>query len=330
MRYPRSTTPATSVTNQPSSPSLSPASGSGERLSPRDWVGALWDARTLWSRKRAFQLAGALAFYTLFSAAPLLIIVVTITGVVFGEEAVSGEISAQIEQFVGPDAAELLESAVLRARIEEAGILPTLIGAGALLFGATTVFAQLQSALNHIWGVVPRPSRSGIVVFMLTRLLSFGMVLIIGFLLFVSFVASMALATLTRFAADWMPIPPFAATLLDITLSLALATLLFGFIFKVLPAIDLPWPHAWRGAAVTAALFVAGQFLISMYLTRTGTASLYGAAGSVVALLMWVYYSSLILFFGAAFTRELMGRRGERAAPRSGAVQLRTEIVEEA
>ena len=325
------------MTNQPtgSTPASSestpaPSNRRGDRLTPRDWAGALKDAQSLWSRKRAFQLAGALAFYTLFSAAPLLIIVVTITGVAFGEEAVSGEISSQIEQFVGPDAAELLESAVMRARIDEAGILPTLIGIGALLFGATTVFAQLQSALNHIWGVVARPSRSGIVIFVLTRLLSFGMVLMIGLLLFVSFLASMALAAVTRFAADWIPIPSLAASLLDITLSLALATLLFGFIFKVLPAIELPWPHAWRGAAVTAVFFVTGQFLISMYLTRTGTASLYGAAGSVVALLMWVYYSSLILFFGAAFTRELMRRRGERVTPRSGAVKLRTEIVEEA
>ena len=293
----------------------------------RWWV-ALKEAASLWSSKHAFQLAGALAFYTLFSAAPLLIIVVTMTGVVFGEEAVQGEIAAQMAQFIGPDTAEALEQAVRRARIDEAGLLPTLVGVAAVLFGSTTVFAQLQAALNQLWDVKPRPSRSGIVVFILSRLVSFGMVLIIGFLLLVSFLTSMALSTLARFAEEWLPVPAATAAGLDVALSLAVATVLFAFIFKVLPDVDLPWPDAWQGAVVTGVLFMAGQYLISLYLTQAGTASLYGAAGSLVALLMWVYYSSLILLFGAAFTRTWAWGRGEIILPSPGAVKVRTELME--
>jgi membrane protein len=289
----------------------------------------LKDSAELWSSKNAFQLAGALAFYTLFSLAPLLIIVITLTGVFFGEEAVRGEITAQIDQFIGPDAAGVVEEAVRSSRIEEAGILPTLLGIGAVLFGATTVFAQLQTALNSIWGVTARPSRKGIVVFILTRLVSFGMVLVIGLLLLTSFLVSMAVRTVVRFAEDLIPIPSVLVSGLDLGISLLMATLLFAMIFKVLPDVRLRWAHVARGAAVTGILFVLGQYLISIYLTQAGPASTYGAAGSLVLVLMWVYYSALIIFFGAAFTRASVQQRGEIIPPSRGAVKTRTEIVED-
>ena len=293
------------------------------------WWTVLKDAASLWSSKHAFQLAGALAFYTLFSAAPLLIIVVTMTGVFFGEDAMRGEVATQMAQFIGPDAAEVLESAVRRTRIAEAGILPTLLGVGAILFGSTTVFAQLQASLNQMWDVKPRPNRSGIVVFLLTRLVSFGMVLVVGFLLLVSFLSSLALRALATFAGEWIPIPPSAAAGLDVVLSLGVATVLFAFLFKVLPDVELAWRDIGLGALVTGVLFIAGQYLISLYLTQAGTASLYGAAGSLVALLMWVYYSSLILLFGAAFTRTSVWARGKTIQPSAGAVKVTTRVVEE-
>lgn len=294
----------------------------------RGWT-LLKDAVELWTSKNAFQLAGALAFYTLFSLAPLLIIVITLTGVFFGEEAVRGEITGQIEQFIGPDAAAVVEDAVRSSRIEEAGILPTLLGIGAVLFGATTVFAQLQAALNSIWGVTARPSRRGIVVFALTRLVSFGMVLVIGLLLLMSFLVGIVVRAGVRFAEDLIQIPSILMSGLDLGISLLMATLLFGLIFKVLPDVRLRWAHVARGALVTGVLFMLGQYLISLYLTQAGPASTYGAAGSLVLVLMWVYYSALIIFFGAAVTRTIVQHSGEFIPPSRGAVKTRTEIVED-
>jgi len=303
--------------------------GTSRRERVRGFGGLLQEAAELWSETRAFQAAGALAFYTLFSLAPLLIIVIAMVGVFFGEDAVRGEISARIGEYIGGEAAQAVEEAVRRSRIEEAGILPTLLGVGALLFGATTVFAQLQSSLNAIWGVVAKPSRSGVVVFLLTRLVSFGMVLVIGFLLLTSFLISVALATLMRFAQEWFRIPNLLVASADVALSLVVVTVLFGMIFKVLPDVRLRWGDVARGAILTGCLFVVGQYLISLYLTWAGPASTYGAAGSLVLILLWVYYSALIIFFGAAFIRVFVRSRGEIIPPSRGAVKVRTEIVEE-
>jgi membrane protein len=287
----------------------------------------LIDTLDLWLAKQAFQLAAALAFYTLFSLAPLLIILITITGVFFGEDAARGEISAQVEQFIGSQAADAIEVAIRRSRIAEAGLLPTLLGIGILLFAATTVFAQMQNSLNQIWDVVAEPSRSGIAVFLVARLLSLGLVLIIGFLLLVMFVISMALAALIQYAEDWIPVPTLAASAIDLAFSVVVATALFATIFKVLPDVRLTWGDTWRGAFLTALLFVAGQYLISLYLTQAAPTSTYGAAGSLVAVLFWVYYSSLILFFGAAFTKVYILWKGREIVPKAMAVRVRTEVL---
>ncbi len=283
----------------------------------------------LWTAKNAFQHAGALAFYTLFSMAPLVIVVVTITGMVFGEEAARGEIASQIEQHIGEQAAEIVEEAVRGARIEEAGLLPSLLGGGALLFGATTVFAQMQSSLNAFWDVVAKPSRSGIMVFVTTRLASLGLVLIIGFLLLTSLVISISLVAVIQFAEHWIPVPGVVIAAIDIGASLLIATALFGMIFKVLPDVQLKWADVWQSAFTTAALFVVGQYLISLYLTQTAPASAYGAAGALVMVLFWVYYSALIIFFGAALTKVRINQRGEILTPKPTAVKVRTEILEE-
>lgn len=287
------------------------------------------EAVDLWTSRYAFQQAGALAFYTLFSMAPLMIIVIAIAGTVFGDEAARGEVAAQIAAFIGAQAAEAVQDAVLQSRVEASGWLPTLLGIGALLFGATTVFAQMQTSLNQFWGVVAKPSRSGVLVFLSTRLISLGVVLVIGFLLLTSLVMSMAIMAVIRYAEAWMPIPPLVVALVDIGVSLASATLLFAMIFKVLPDVRLQWSDVWRSAFTTAALFVVGQFLISLYLTRTAPGSTYGAAGSLVLVLMWVYYSSLILFFGTALTRVTIERRGDRIVPKSTAVRVHIDVLED-
>ena len=282
----------------------------------------------LWSAKSAFQHAGALAFYTLFSLAPLLIILIAITGVVFGQEAASGEIAAQIEGLIGPQAAEAVEAAIRRSRVDEAGFVPSAMGIAALLFGATTVFAQMQTSLNQFWGVTARPSRSGITVFLATRFVSFGLVLIIGFLLLTSFAISTSIAAIIRFAENWIPIPVPLVTALDLGISLLVATLLFAMILKVLPDVRLQWHDTWQGGFITAAMFVGGQSLIALYLARIAPSSTYGAAGSLVMVLLWVYYSSLILFFGAALTRVRIQLRGGRIVPKPTAVLTRVELLE--
>ncbi len=294
----------------------------------RAWE-TLVTAVDLFFSKQAFQASGALAFYTLFSMAPLLIIVISLTGVFFGDEAVRGEVATQLEGIIGADAAELVQDAVRRSRIEQSGLWPTLLGVAAVIFGATTVFAQLRSSLNHFWDVRARPSRNDVINFLMTRLLSFGMVLTIGFLLLTSFLISITLATILEFADGWIPVPPLLVTVADAGVSLLIMTLLFGLIFRVLPDVRLSWHNVARGAVLTAVLFMVGQYLISLYLTRAGPASAYGAAGSLVIVLMWVYYSSLILHFGTAVTRALLIQEGGTIRPSRGAVRIKTDVVED-
>ena len=285
-------------------------------------------ALELWLERNAFQHAGALAFYTLFSLAPLVIIVVAIIGAVFGEEAARGQVAAGIQGMIGPQAAEAVEEAVLSSRVESAGLLPTLIGVGALLFGATTVFAQMQASLNSFWGVVARPSRSGISIFVKTRLLSLGLVLVIGFLLLTSFLMSVGIVALIRFAEAWIPVPSALMVVVDIVLSLAVATALFATTFKLLPDVVLRWRDVWKAGVITAVLFVCGQYLISLYLTTMAPASTYGAAASLVLVLMWVYYSSLILFFGTAVSKMSILQRGDEVVPKRTAVRVVMQVME--
>jgi membrane protein len=289
----------------------------------------LRDTIDLWLSRYAFQHAGALAFYTLFSLAPLLIILIAIASAVLGEEAARGEIAGQIDDLIGPQAAEAVQWAVRRSRVSEAGLLPTVLGIAALLFGSTTAFAQLQASLNQFWDVVAKPSRSSIVVFLTSRLISLGLVLLIGFLLLTSLVVSMSIAAVIQFAEEWIPVHAVVVTVVDMMASLLIATVLFAMIFKILPDVRLRWRDMWQGAFVTALLFVGGQSVISLYLTRTAPASTYGAAGSLVMVLLWVYYSSLILFFGAAWTRARIRLRGDRIVPRNTAVRVRMEMLEE-
>lgn len=291
--------------------------------------GLLRSAIGIWTERDAFRHAGALAFFTLFSLAPLVIILVAIVGLVYGEEAARGEIAAGIRDLVGSDAARMVQSLVRRSHPSQAGLLPSLVGVGTLLFGATTVFAQMQGSLNDFWNVRARPSRSGILNFLKVRLLSLGMVLIIGFLLLMSFAVSLVLAGLLEHASHWLPVPPLVAGAVDLALSLSVTAALFAFLFKVLPDVQLQWRDVRRGAACTALLFVAGQYLISFYLTSIAPTSTYGAAGSLVLVLFWVYYSSLILLFGTALTRALIEARQEPVVPKKTAVRIRTVSGEE-
>ena len=298
------------------------------RTLSRHWALFL-HAGGLWLERNAFVHAGSLAFYTLFSLAPVVIIAVSIAGAVFGEEAARGEIVARLDEFVGTEAAQAVEEAVARSRPDVAGILPTVTGLVALVIGATTVFAQMQISLNSIWGVVATPQRSGILVFLKNRILSLAIVLTIGFVLLVSLLLSVALRAVIRYAESWMPLHGAVLTGAELLLSLVVITLLFAIIFKILPDVYIAWQDVWTGAAITATMFIVGRHLIALYLTYTAPASAYGAAGSLVLVLLWVYYSSLILFFGAAFTKARTLASGKQVVPRKMAVRVRHEIVEQ-
>ena len=292
------------------------------------WLSILRNAGLVWLKENAFSLSGSLAFYTLFSLAPTFIIALTVIGFVLGEQAAHGQIVAQLQGTMGPDAAGLIERAVSQSRVQESGIFPSLMGIVVLLVGATTVFAQMQHSLNTIWGVVAKPSRNSLVLLLKTRLFSLTIVLAIGFIMLVSVVASVALKAVLKFTADFIP---FVQTLLggaEFAVSMLVIVLLFGTIYKVLPDVKLKWKDLWVGTLVTALLFSFGRYGIAAYLAYTATASTYGAAGSVVLILLWVYYSSLILLFGAAFIKCHMQARGEPIVPRNTAVLVDKQIVE--
>lgn len=298
-------------------------------MTVKSWWAVLKGTMVLWLEGNALAHAGALAFYTLFSLAPVMIIAIAIIGVVLGPEAAQGRIVGQLEGAIGADAATVVEQAVAASRLDQGGWLPTLVGVGAMLVGATTVFAQMQQSLNTIWGVRARPSRSGLLILLRSRLLSLTVVLVIGFVMLVSLLFTVMLSAVIRFAEEWLPIHAGVVTLTELALSLALITLLFAMIFRILPDVVLSWRDVAPGALVTAVLFVLGRYLIATYLTLAAPASAYGAAGSLVLLLMWVYYSSLILLFGAAFTKTLLLHRGGRVVSRNLAVRVHNELVED-
>lgn len=295
----------------------------------RRWGTISREAFDLWLQRNAFGYAGALAFYTLFSLAPVVIIAVAVIGVVFGEDAARGEIVAQLQGLMGREAAQAVERAVARSRPQESGLLPTLLGVGALVVGATTVFAQMQAALNAIWGVAARPTRSSLFVLLKSRLLSLTVVLAIGFVLLVSLLLGVVLRAALHFTHRFVPEAAVLMSGAELLLSWAAVWALFGAIFKILPDVVLGWRDVVVGALVTALLFSVGRYAIAAYLAYTATASTYGAAGSVVLILLWVYYSSLILLFGAAFTHTQLRARGGRVVPRNSAVLVRHEIVTE-
>jgi membrane protein len=282
-----------------------------------------------WLERNAFIHAGSLAFYTLFSLAPVVIIAVAIAGAVFGHDAARGEIVHWIAGVVGRTAAETVEQVVARSRPEVAGLLPTATGLIALALGATTVFAQMQISLNRIWGVVTRPRKRGLLVLVKNRVLSLALILIIGFILLVSLLLSVALRALIHYADEWIPVPAVLLTGVELVVSFVVFTILFAVIFKVLPDAEIEWPDVWAGAAATTVLFIAGRYLIAFYLTYKAPASPYGAAGSLVLLLLWVYYSSLILFFGAALTKARLIASGRDVVPRPLAVRVKEVLLED-
>jgi membrane protein len=274
----------------------------------------LRDTFNEFNRDKVPRLAAALAYYTAFSVAPLIIVVIAIAGLAFGQEAVRGQLDNQIQGLVGAQAADAIQQMVASANQPETGTIASIIGVVTLLLGAGGLFGQLQDALNTVWGVEPKPNQ-GIIATIRARFLSFTMVLGIGFLLLVSLVVSAGLSALNTWMSGLLPIPGFILQLINFVISFAVVTLLFMMIFRILPDVDIAWRDVSLGAAVTALLFVIGKFLIGLYLGNSSVASSYGAAGSFVVFLLWVYYSAQILLFGAEFTQVFAKQYGSKIVP---------------
>jgi membrane protein len=263
-----------------------------------------------WRKDNALGLGAALAYYTIFAMAPLLVLVIAIAGLVFGRAAAQGEIVAQITSLVGPAPAQLIQDMIARASGPRAGTLATLVSLAAMALGASGVFGQLQQAFNQIWDAPP--PRGGFRAHIQRRAATFGMILGVGFLLLVSLVLSAALAAVHDLLARHLPFASRILPALNFLLSFAVVTALFAMIYKVLPDVEMSWRDVWLGAGVTALLFTIGKTLIALYLGRAGVASVYGAAGSFVLVLLWIYYSAQILFIGAEFTEVYSRRYGSR------------------
>jgi membrane protein len=257
---------------------------------------------------RAPRLAAALAYYTIFSLAPLLVIIIALVGLVYGSSEARSQLMDQLQQQLGPRTADLIGTMVERTAETGSGVLATVIGIATLLIGATTVFAQLQAALNEIWGAAADRS-SGVLQLLLVRLRGLGLVLALGFLLLVSFALQAALNVIMSNFAGVLPGSEWIWYVLNQLVTLGLVAVVFAGIFKVLPDVDLEWSDVWAGALFTAVLFKLGELLIGIYLGASGVTSTYGAAGSLVVLLLWIYFSAQILLFGAEFTQANSRRR---------------------
>ncbi len=270
---------------------------------------------------KVLRLSAALSYYSLFSLAPLVLIAVSVAGAFFGEEAASGLLAATLRSSIGQEAADAVQEMVLNTRQQSDNIIASIVGVLVLIVGATGVFGQLQDALNTVWSVQQKPGRV-IRTLLRDRLQSFGMVLGVGFLLLTSLILTTGLQIASDLIARLLPIPALFWTMLSNVVAFLVVAVLFGAIFRFLPDVEIEWKDVRYGAILTAGLFVMGKVVLAWYLGRAATASVYGSAGSLVLILLWVYYSSLIMLLGAEFTEVHARSRGRAIRPSKGAVRV--------
>jgi membrane protein len=280
----------------------------------------LRETYTSWSEREPFNSSVIIAYYTIFSLPGLLVIIINLAGVAFGKEAVTHQISGQISGMVGQDTAKDIESIIASVNETKGTTISTILSIATLLFGATGVFYQLQQALNQMWGVKPKP-KAKILKLLKDRLFSFGLILVVGFLLLVSLVLSAALAAVS----DWIGgrVSGILSTLFhiaDIVTSIGIITLLFAGIYKFLPDAKIRWKDVWAGAALTAVLFSLAKFALGIYFGKSDPGSAYGAAGTIVLIMLWVSYAGLIVLFGAEFTQVYADKYGHHINPVEGAI----------
>ncbi|MBV9769674.1 MAG: YihY/virulence factor BrkB family protein [Bryobacterales bacterium] len=270
----------------------------------RDWWPLLRKTVSAWSDHEAARLGAALTFYSILSLAPLLILVVAIVALVFGQSTAQGQLIGQVEGMIGSEGGKAFRDMIEHAQKPVSGSFASIVSVITLLFGASGVFGELQAALNTMWDV-KSDAGGGIWATVKQRFFSFGMVLAVGFLLLVSLVLSAALAAFGKFFGGLLPAPEFVLSSINLVISLAAIAFLFALIFKYVPQTQIAWKDVWIGAIATAVFFTLGKYLIGLYLGKAAPGSAYGAAGSLVVVIVWIYYSSMIFLFGAEFTHVL-------------------------
>jgi len=281
---------------------------------------SLKDSFKGFSEHKVTKLSASLAYFTTFSLGPLLIVIIFIAGRILGEEAAQGSIFDQIKGFIGPDGAAQIQTIIKNAAFSGKSGLAAVIGIATLLIGATTVFGEMQDSINSIWGVKAKP-KAGIMKLVMTRLLSFGMIASLGFLLLVSLAITAVVEGIGNRLKDAFPdVTVVLLYIINLIVTFGVITALFAIIFKVLPDIRIKWKEIWPGAIATAILFMIGKFLISLYISKSDIGNAYGAAGSLVVLIVWIYYSSIILYFGAEFTKAYALQKGVHIVPSQYAV----------
>jgi membrane protein len=291
-----------------------------KKFSPKLVWASLKESFSGFSDHKVTKLSASLAYYTTFSLGPLLIMVIFIAGKIFGEEAAQGTVYDQIKGFIGSDAAAQIQTMIKNAAITGKSGLPAIIGVVTLIIGATTVFGEIQDSINSIWGVKAKP-KAGIMRLVMTRLLSFGMIASLGFLLLVSLAVTAVVEAIGHRLQQAFPdVAVVVLYIVNLVITLGVTTALFAMIFKVLPDVKIKWKAIWPGAIATAILFMIGKFLISLYISKSNIGSTYGTAGSLVILIVWIYYSSMILYFGAEFTKAYALQKGVHIIPTEYAI----------
>ncbi|HZY79226.1 MAG TPA: YihY/virulence factor BrkB family protein [Cyclobacteriaceae bacterium] len=298
------------------------------KISFKSFFALLKQAFSSFFERDPFNNSVIVAYYTIFSLPGLLVIVINVAGYFFGKEAVTNQISTQIGSLVGADTATDIQNIVVSASESKGTVLSTILSVATLLFGATGVFYQVQQILNKIWEVKPKPKQK-IIKLIRDRLFSFGLILVVGFLLLVSLVLSAALSAFgTWFSNNITDALPVLFSILDILVSIAVVTLLFAAIFKFLPDIRISWKEVLPGALVTAILFSVAKFALGLYFGKSDPSSAYGAAGTIVLIMLWVSYAGMILFYGAEFTRVYSTRNGKKVKPTESAEFAKAEKKE--
>lgn len=276
----------------------------------------------------AIKLSASLSYYTIFSLPPLSIIILSITGFFFGKEAVRGQFFGQINGFVGNDAAVQIQDTIKNIELSDSNMFAAIFGGIMLLIGASGVFAEIQSSINYIWGLKAKPNK-GLIKFVKNRLMSFSMIAAVGFLLLVSLMLNTVMDVLNDRLVIYFPdLTVYVFYVLNIIILFASTTLLFSIIFKSLPDGTMSWKDTFIGAAFTSFFFMLGKFAIGFYLGNSTVATVYGAAGSVIIILVWVYYSAIILYFGAEFTKIYAITYGKKIVPNDYAVEIQKDIYE--
>jgi membrane protein len=287
-----------------------------KQITNKYWT-ILVDAATGFSNDKGMKLSSALAYSTIFSLPPMLLLIIILGGTFYGKDAIQGRIFTELHDVIGSETALQLQNVIIRLQSQKNSLLATIVGSIALVIGSTGTFVEIQDSLNMIWGVRAK-AKKGFIKLLLNRVISFSMIIGLGFLLIVSLIVNALLLAMSSFLLKMLPeLPINVLSLVNTAVIFFVISFLFSVIFKMLPDVRIHWKQVWPGSFVTSGLFLLGKFLIGIYISNTNTVSLYGAASSIIILLLWIYFSAAILYFGAEFTRAYIEYHGKKIMPNS-------------